>query len=120
VILSRALQNATQSFEATPQGARAALRFSGAEFFFAGHFPSDPIVPAVVQIDIALHLASRAFGRALALREVTRAIFKRPVGPGDELEFRLAWSAAEEHLTRVKCEVRSGQHSVAELALRVA
>lgn len=120
MILSKALQSATHSFEATPEGARAVLRFSGAEFFFEGHFPGDPIVPAVVQIDIALHLASRALGRGLALREVTRAIFKRPVGPGVELEFRLSWSAAEENLTRVKCEVRSGEHSVAELALRVA
>ena len=120
MILSKVLQIATQSFEATPQGARAALRFSGKEFFFDGHFPGDPIVPAVVQIDIALHLASRALGRAVVLREVTRAIFKRPVGPGDDLEFRLAWSSAEENLTRVKCEVRCRDQSVAELALRVA
>ncbi len=120
MILATALQSATHSFEATPQGARATLRFSGNEFFFEGHFPGDPIVPAVVQIDIALHLASRALGRALSLREVTRAIFKRPVGPGAELEFRLSLSAADENLTRLKCEVRCGEHSVAELALRVA
>ena len=118
--LSPVLQKATLRFEAAPQGATAMLRFSGEEFFFDGHFPNDPIVPAVVQIDISLHLAARALGRALALREVTRAVFKRPVGPGQDLEFDLAWHTAEAGVTRLKCDVRCAGQSVAELSLRAA
>lgn len=119
MILSKALHAATRDYASDAASARAKLRFSGTEFFFEGHFPGDPIVPAVVQIDIALHLASRALGRELVLREVTRAIFKRPVGPGQDLDFVLSWGPADEGLTRIKCEVQSGQQSVAEFALRV-
>lgn len=119
MILSKVLQTATRAFESGATSAGATLRFQGSEFFFEGHFPGDPIVPAVVQIDIALHLASRALKRALALREVTRAIFKQAVGPGQDLAFAISWTPAEEKLTRLKCEVRSGEHSIAEFALRV-
>lgn len=117
--LSSVLQTATLRFEAGNGAATGSLEFSGSEFFFAGHFPNDPIVPAFVQIDIALHLASRALGRPIALREVSRAVFKKPVGPKQALEYTLSWQAAEEGLTRVKCDVRCGEAAVAELALRV-
>ncbi len=119
MILSKVLHTATRAFEGSAASARARLQFSGTEFFFKGHFPADPIVPAVVQIDIALHLASRALGRALSLREVTRAIFKHPVGPGQDLDFEISWTPAEENLTRLRCEVRSHEQAIAEFALRV-
>jgi 3-hydroxyacyl-[acyl-carrier-protein] dehydratase len=118
--LSAVLHSAIRAYAATPESAQATLRFSGTEFFFEGHFPGDPIVPAVVQIDVALHLASRALGRVLALREVTRAVFKRPVGPSQDLDFVLSWVPAEEGLTRLKCEVRSAQQSITEFALQIA
>jgi 3-hydroxymyristoyl/3-hydroxydecanoyl-(acyl carrier protein) dehydratase len=119
MILTKVLHTATRAFEGSAASARATLQFSGTEFFFKGHFPGDPIVPAVVQIDIALHLASRALGRALLLREVTRAIFKHPVGPGQELDFEISWAPAEERLTRLKCDVHSRDQAIAEFALRV-
>jgi 3-hydroxyacyl-[acyl-carrier-protein] dehydratase len=120
MILSEALKAATRTFSNTTDSAEATLHFSGEEFFFEGHFPKNPIVPAVVQIDIALHLASRALGRELRLREVTRAIFKRPVGPGQELAFSISWGQAENELLRLKCNVQSAGQSVAEFSLRVS
>ncbi|MCQ3950104.1 MAG: hypothetical protein DPW14_09815 [Planctomycetes bacterium] len=116
--LNHTLDQATVKFDAAPQAVRATLCFAGSEFFFEGHFPGDPIVPAVIQIDIALRLAGRALGRTLALREVTRAVFKQPVGPGQELNFDIELRPAEQDLTRIKCGISSGGNSIAEFALR--
>ncbi len=118
--LTDSLDAATRNYAATPQSVRATLNFSGREFFFEGHFPGDPVLPAMIQIDAALRLASRGFARPLALREVTRAVFKSPTGPGRDLLFDIQFAPAEQNLTRLKCSVSQAQGPVAEFTLRVA
>jgi 3-hydroxyacyl-[acyl-carrier-protein] dehydratase len=64
------------------------------EPFFTGHFPGNPVMPGVLQIEAmaqasALHAALR-FGRldqpiAVYLATIDRAKFRRPVVPGDQL-----------------------------------
>ena len=52
---------------------------------FAGHFPGNPMLPAIVQIQTALILAEEALGRALDLVEIENAKFLLPVKPGQEI-----------------------------------
>lgn len=118
--LNQTLDQATRHFDAAPQAIRATLCFAGSEFFFEGHFPGDPIVPAVVQIDVALRLAGRALGKTLALHEVTRAVFKQPVGPGQELNFDIELKPAGQNMTRIKCGISSAGNSIAEFSLRAS
>ena len=64
------------------------------EPFFTGHFPGNPVMPGVLQIEAmaqasALHAALR-LGRldqpiAVYLATIDRAKFRRPVVPGDQL-----------------------------------
>ena len=113
-----ALERAAGELNASPQGASVTLTFSGKEFFFQGHFPGDPVLPAAVQIDAAVHFASRALGCKLRITEVTRAKFMHPAGPNQplllELEFR-----QEEDGHRVKAIIRHGPQTIAEIILRV-
>lgn len=63
---------------------------SANEPYFAGHFPGAPVVPGVLLCEALAQLATAATAAAgadgdLALGEVDRARFRRPVIPGDEL-----------------------------------
>ncbi|MBA4265674.1 MAG: hypothetical protein C0453_11375 [Comamonadaceae bacterium] len=56
---------------------------------FAGHFPGQPIVPGVVLLDHAIHLADTWLQRPEGLWRVDSAKFFRPVGPGLVLSYVL-------------------------------
>lgn len=56
--------------------------FVGADFpAFEGHFPSQPILPAVVQIQFALDALNRLYQTGFVLKTVSKAKFSRPVPP---------------------------------------
>ncbi len=62
--------------------------------FFSGHFPADPVMPGVLQIEamaqaccilIALSFPDEAVGKRPAFAGIEEARFRRPVRPGDQL-----------------------------------
>lgn len=53
--------------------------------WFDGHFPDAPVLPAIAQLGMAAAMIARAEGADLALKSVSRAKFKRRIGPGAEL-----------------------------------
>jgi 3-hydroxyacyl-[acyl-carrier-protein] dehydratase len=48
---------------------------------FEGHFPGYPIVPGIVWIEAAFHLASKLLARRTVVTKISFARFKRPVRP---------------------------------------
>lgn len=48
---------------------------------FDGHFPGQPIVPGVVQVQMAMRVIAQARGKTPVLREIIQTKFKAPVGP---------------------------------------
>lgn len=67
---------ASQTFVLTPE-------FIG----FQGHFPGAPVLPAFVQTLMGRHVLQTWLGHERQLKEVDRAKFKQPIGPG-ELQVR--------------------------------
>lgn len=64
-------------------------RFDEAFVGFQGHFPGRPLLPAVVQIMAALHVAGEVWkDLSHPPLSVDRAKFTLPVAPGDEVEVR--------------------------------
>ncbi len=70
----------------------ARYRVTGDEAFLAGHFPGNPILPGVIQLEAlaqagALALASdpRYEGKLALFGGVEKVRFRRVVRPGDEL-----------------------------------
>lgn len=64
-------------------------RFVADDPTFAGHFPERPILPGVFQIEITRRAASAILDRPLAIREVLKAKFRRPILPDENLTLRL-------------------------------
>lgn len=65
----------------------------------AGHFPGQPVVPGVVLLD-AIYAAIR-MRKPLFLRAIPVAKFLNPVLPGERIEVRLQFAAADPAAVRV-------------------
>ncbi len=68
------------------------FRFRAEDPVFAGHFPGHPIVPGVFQLEMARRATELALGRRLAVREVSKAKFQRPIRPDELVRLDLKWS----------------------------
>jgi len=60
---------------------------------FRGHFPGDPLVPGVVQLDWAIRLGVEAFGPLGTFRGLGRVKFLAPLRPGANPELHLSRGA---------------------------
>jgi len=61
---------------------------------FAGHFPGRPILPGVFQLEIVRMAAEWIQNRPLAVQEIAKAKFQRPILPGEVLKLNLKLSEA--------------------------
>ena len=108
----------------------AAKNVTGAEDFFAGHFPGQPVMPGVLILE-SLAQAAGIFllkaapdPRAVEIRVVgfDETKFRRPVVPGDQLRLEVNLVHRRGDLVRFRGDVRVGGARAAEarLLLQVA
>ncbi len=68
---------------------RLSLRVPEELYWFEGHFPNDPILPAVVQVHWAMHFAQQLGIDTKQFRGLPRLKFMQIVRPNDELLLEL-------------------------------
>lgn len=117
--LQPVIERAMVSLSGDVASASAQFRFAPDEFFFKGHFPSGPVLPAVVQLGAVVALASRLIGAPQRLCEVTRSKFTNPTGPGRLLGVAIEIEAAGSGRHKVRAAWSDGETPVSEFALRV-
>ena len=76
---------------------------------FAGHFPSTPILPGVVLLDMALQIIARTSGIALDLCEISSVKFLSPASPGDKLVIQHSISASG----TIRFDIMAGMRKIA-------
>ena len=75
------------------------LRVSPELEYFSGHFPGQPILPGVVQVNWAIQLGGEYFALPLKHFSGLKALkFTAPVTPGMVVELQLDWLAAKQQL----------------------
>jgi 3-hydroxymyristoyl/3-hydroxydecanoyl-(acyl carrier protein) dehydratase len=70
------------------------FRFGADDPTFAGHFPGRPLLPGAFQLEMARAAAEWTLDCPLAVREVCRAKFRRPILPDEIVRLELKWSEA--------------------------
>jgi UDP-N-acetylglucosamine acyltransferase len=111
-------------------GLVAVKNVTGSEEFFEGHFPGAPVMPGVLLMESLAQAAGIWLLKDAAdpgqlevhVVGIDDAKFRRPVVPGDSLRLEVRVLHRRGALCRVRGEVRSGDHRVAEarLLLQVA
>jgi len=68
-----------------PETVTRRYRFSSDFIGFSGHFPGDPILPAIAQMRTVVSMAEEHSGRPLRLAAVEFAKFLSPIHPCEEV-----------------------------------
>ena len=62
-------------------GLKQLFRFAAEFIGFQGHFPDNPILPAVVQLQLGVLLAVRLSSQSFTVKTINRAKFMHPIRP---------------------------------------
>ncbi len=64
--------------------------------YFQGHFPNQPVLPAVAVIDLVLHLISQVHSQDYKFKNIKSAKFAAVISPNDELEVQMTYNKSKE------------------------
>ena len=96
------------------------------EPIFEGHFPTQPVMPGVLQIEALAQLAAwlvlRDIGKEGELgyfRSISKATFRRAVIPGDQLRLEIEVAQLRSRLARIEGRVYVGDQLATEAELSI-
>ena len=91
---------------------------------FTGHFPGNPILPGVVQIEMMAQVSSFLLTRTMedpwnsnmdvALLSVSNSKFRRPIGPGVDLKIKAKCTKIRGVFMTHDCEIHVGDELVSQ------
>jgi len=97
------------------------------EPFFQGHFPEQPIMPGMLQVEalaqlggLLLYLDAEDDDRLGMFRSVEKVKFRRPVGPGDQLRLAVQVLKKRSNIARFSGQVLVDGETVCEAEFTLA
>lgn len=64
------------------------FNFTGEEYFFDGHFPGQPILPGVMQLQLVVERCEELLGKKIVLKEVKKMKFVSIIQPKEEIRLK--------------------------------
>jgi 3-hydroxymyristoyl/3-hydroxydecanoyl-(acyl carrier protein) dehydratase len=95
------------------------FRFAATDPVFAGHFPKQPLVPGVFQLEMARMGAELLLGERLSVREIARAKFLRPIVPTELVRMNLKLSQVDGGIA-LRATFSVGGQAAGETVLKLA
>ena len=98
ILASQMAEPFTENEERTATTYAADLTFDRDAAYFQGHFPDIAVLPGVIQLGTAHHLAEAFVGRARPLRMVKKMKFSHVLRPGETVHFTLTRKTDDEFI----------------------
>ena len=98
--------------------AEAHFKFAEDLYLFEGHFPDEPILPGVHQIEMVRTTVEAVLNTELRIVRVKNAKFLQKIIPSDEIIVRLDKLSVDEPLI-AKATIRVGNEIVAKIILEL-
>jgi 3-hydroxyacyl-[acyl-carrier-protein] dehydratase len=92
------------------------FRFGADDPTFAGHFPKRPLLPGVFQLEMARIAAECVLNCPMAVREISRAKFQRPILPDEVVRLELKLSE-DDNTIRARADFFVGGQPAGETIL---
>jgi 3-hydroxyacyl-[acyl-carrier-protein] dehydratase len=92
--------------------------FAATDPVFAGHFPNQPLVPGVFQLEMARLGAEWLIGEQLGVREISKAKFLRPIIPAELVRMTLRLSESDGEIA-VRATFSVGGQAAGETVLKL-
>src|SRR6056297_2211650 len=116
------------AFSAEPPARITALKnVSINEPFFQGHFPGHPIMPGVLVVEamaqcggvLMMSLLEQPETKLVYFSSIDKCRFRKPVLPGDQVEFELEMLKFRRHTCKMQGVARVAGEVVAEAELQI-
>lgn len=113
--------------ELSEDGAVGTLHLTGEEFFFQGHFPENPIMPAVFQLEALAQVGAVALlsipefrGKTAVYTGIDKAKFRAMVKPGDTIRMEISFVKHRGPMAVAAGTVWNGDAKAAEAEIKCA
>lgn len=113
--------------ELSEDGAVGTLHLTGEEFFFQGHFPENPIMPAVFQLEALAQVGAVALlsipefrGKTAVYTGIDKAKFRAMVKPGDTIRMEISFVKRRGPMAVAAGTVWNGNAKAAEAEIKCA
>ena len=94
------------------------FKFPADDPVFAGHFPGHPLLPGVFQLEMTRICTEIVIGEPLAIREIVKAKFLRPVLPEETIRLSLKLRE-EESIIHARALLAAGGQTAGEALIRL-
>lgn len=113
--------------ELTESGATGTLYLTGDEFFFQGHFPGNPVMPAVFRLEALAQVGAVALlsmpefkGKTAVYTGIDKAKFRAMAVPGDTLRMEINFVKRRGPMAVAEGIVWVGDQRAAEAEIKCA
>lgn len=89
----------------------ATFCFAPENKIFDGHFPGNPILPGICQLEMVKYMIERIFACKCQLQQASSIKFFQPVLPEQEFTFVVSCKQQDGELLDIKCKGTVGQNN---------